>query len=196
MSSLLTYDEAVEALTAGLVVAVPTDTLYGLAVSPYVSGATSKLFDAKRRPHDVDLPVLVADAEQASALATTLPHALVAAFWPGALTIVVNRRPGLELDLGSSTATVGLRVPDHDGLRTLCRAVGPLAITSANLHGDPTPPDAEGVAAIFGDEIAGVVDGGPCAGAPSTVVDSTGPEPRLLREGRIAWDHVVAAASE
>ena len=114
--------------------------------------------------------------------------------WPGALTIVVPRRPGLTADLGSDDATIGIRRPAHAVVRQLCQRVGPLAVTSANLHGGETPATAAGVAELFGAEVAVVVDGGVCAGAPSTVVDCTGPEPRLLREGAVAWNDVLAAA--
>ena len=86
-----------------------------------------------------------------------------------------------------------MRCPDHAVPRALCATVGPLATTSANLHGEPTPETAGRVAEVFGDAVAVVLDGGPCAGSPSTVVDCTGVEPKLLREGRIAWDDVLAA---
>jgi tRNA threonylcarbamoyl adenosine modification protein (Sua5/YciO/YrdC/YwlC family) len=129
-------------------------------------------------------------------LATALPHialVLMERFWPGALTIVVPRRPDLAADLGDDEATVGVRCPDHPVPRTLCAEVGPLATTSANRHGQPTSQTAEEVVAVFGDEVPVVLDGGPCRGSPSTVVDCTGIEPRLLREGRIPWADVLAA---
>jgi L-threonylcarbamoyladenylate synthase len=188
--------EAAEALRAGLPVAIPTDTVYGLAVDMSVPGATDRLFEAKHRPHDVDLPVLVAVADQALSLATAVPPAaaqLMAQLWPGALTLVIPRAPDLAADLGDDDATVGVRCPDHAVTRSLCSIVGPLATTSANIHGEPTPETAEGVAAVFGDSVAVVLDGGPCVGAASTVVDCTGVEPKLLREGRIPWDAVLAA---
>jgi tRNA threonylcarbamoyl adenosine modification protein (Sua5/YciO/YrdC/YwlC family) len=188
--------EAAEALRAGLPVAIPTDTVYGLAVDLSVPGATDRLFEVKRRPHDVDLPVLVAVADQALALATAVPSPatrLMARLWPGALTLVIPRAPELAADLGDDDATVGVRCPDHAVTRALCGTVGPLATTSANLHGEPTPETAAGVAEVFGESVAVVLDGGPCAGAPSTVVDCTGVEPKLLRAGRIPWDDVLAA---
>ena len=188
--------EAAEALRAGLAVALPTDTVYGLAADASVPGATDRIFEVKHRPHDVDLPVLVADADQALGLATAVPEsaiALMARFWPGAITLVIPRALDLAADLGDDDATIGVRCPDHAVPRALCATVGPLATTSANLHGEPTPETAGRVAEVFGDAVAVVLDGGPCAGSPSTVVDCTGVEPKLLREGRIAWDDVLAA---
>lgn len=192
-------DRAAAALAAGEVVALPTDTVYGLAVAPGVPGATARLFAVKRRPRGVELPVLAADAAQALGLAAEpVPDAarrLAARMWPGALTIVVARRPDLDWDLGTGGSTVGVRVPDHPVVVELCRRLGPLAVTSANRHGEPTPPTAEGVAEVFGDEVAVVLDGGRCEGAPSTVV-AVEPDGtlRLLRAGRVPFDAVAAAA--
>lgn len=191
-------EAAVAALADGLPVGIPTDTVYGLAVDPFVLGATDRVFEVKRRPRDVDFPVLVGGVDQAMSLATAVPHVallLMERFWPGALTLVVPRRPDLAADLGDDEATVGVRCPDHPVPLALCQKVGPLATTSANLHGQPTSETAEEVVAIFGDEVPVVLDGGPCRGSASTVVDCTGIEPRLLREGRIPWTEVLAAAA-
>jgi L-threonylcarbamoyladenylate synthase len=181
-------DAAVAALRAGEIVVVPTDTVYGIAVDPTRPGATDRLFAVKARPTDVPLPILAADADQAFSLAadvSPVARRLAEACWPGGLTIVLPRRAGLDFDLGGADdATIGVRVPDHAVPRALARAVGPLATTSANLHGRPTPETAAGVAA----ELAGVavvLDGGRCAGAPSTVVVCTGDDWRVVREGRI-----------
>jgi L-threonylcarbamoyladenylate synthase len=181
-------DAAVAALRAGEIVVVPTDTVYGIAVDPSRPGATDRLFAVKARPTDVPLPILAADADQAFSLAadvSPVARRLAEACWPGGLTIVLPRRAGLDFDLGGADdATIGVRVPDHEVPRALARAVGPLATTSANLHGRPTPETAAGVAA----ELAGVavvLDGGRCAGAPSTVVVCNGDDWRVVREGRI-----------
>jgi L-threonylcarbamoyladenylate synthase len=188
--------EAAEALRGGHVIALPTDTVYGLAVDSSVLGATDRLFETKHRPHDVDLPVLVAGVDQALSLATAVPEpaiTLMNRLWPGALTLVIPRAPDLAADLGEDDATIGVRCPDHPVPRALCATVGPLATTSANLHGEPPLETAQRVAEVFGDSVAVVLDGGTCAGTPSTVVDCTGFEPKLLREGRIPWDEVLAA---
>ena len=189
---------ALEALAAGMPVGIPTDTVYGLAVDPVLPGATDRVFEAKRRPRDVALPVLVADVEQAMTLATAVPAvaaALMTRFWPGPLTLVLPRQPALAADLGDDDVTIGVRCPAHPVPLALCAKIGPLATTSANLHGEPTATTAEQVAAQFGDAVPVVLDAGPCTGSPSTVVDCTGLDPRLLREGRIPWADVVAHIS-
>jgi tRNA threonylcarbamoyl adenosine modification protein (Sua5/YciO/YrdC/YwlC family) len=179
-----------------MVVAIPTDTVYGIAADASRPGATAALFEAKRRPTDRRLPVLVDGLRQATQLADVDDRArtLAERFWPGGLTLVLRRRPALGSDLGEDDGTIGVRCPDHRVPRQLCADVGPLATTSANLHGEPTPVTAEEVRALFGDAVAVVVDGGRCEGAPSTVVDCTGPELVLLREGRVAWSDVVGVA--
>jgi tRNA threonylcarbamoyl adenosine modification protein (Sua5/YciO/YrdC/YwlC family) len=184
----VSIDDAVAALRAGQVVVVPTDTVYGIAVDPARPGATDRLFVIKERPTDVALPVLAADAEQAFSLAADVPQVardLADAFWPGGLTLVLRRRAGLGYDLGGpDDATIGVRVPDHEVPRALAAAVGPLATTSANLHGRPTPETAAEVAAEL-TGVAVVLDGGRCAGVPSTVVVCTGGRPVVVRDGRI-----------
>lgn len=190
-------DAAVRALASARIVGLPTDTVYGLGADPFTTGGADRLFRLKRRPREVDLPVLVADVDQALSLATGVPDSarrLMERFWPGALTVVLPRRPDLRADLGADEATVGVRCPAHPVPLALCRAHGPMATTSANLHGEPTLTTAAEVAATFGDAVAVVLDAGSCTGEPSTVVDCTGTELKLLREGRIAWDDVVAAA--
>ena len=188
---------AVAALAAGQPVLLPTDTVYGLAVDPARPGATDRLFALKARPTDVPLPVLAADAEQAFSLAGAVPEAaarLAAACWPGGLTIVVPRRPGLGFDLGGpDDRTIGLRVPDHEVPRRLAELVGPLATTSANRHGQPTPPTVAEVVAQLDGDIAVAVDGGTCAGLASTVVVCDGEVVRVVREGRVGRDVLEAA---
>jgi L-threonylcarbamoyladenylate synthase len=189
--------QAVRALAQGLPVGIPTDTVYGLAVDPFRPGAADRIFAAKRRPRDVSLPLLVTGLEQALTLATAVPDValvLMAAYWPGPLTLVLPARPGLEADLGEDDLTVGVRSPDHPVPQALCAAAGPLATTSANRHGEPTLTTAKAVAETFGDAVPVVLDGGICTGSPSTVVDCTGQELKLLREGRIPWSELVARA--
>ena len=190
-------DAATEALAAGVPVVLPTDTVYGVAVEPTRTGATDRLFSVKARPRSAALPLLVASVQQAVMLSGTLPSTaavLAEAFWPGGLTLVVPRRPGLDLDLGGEDdTTVGLRLPDHPVPVALAGRVGPLAATSANLHGRPTPPTAGEVAAQLGDAVDLVLDGGPCRGAPSTVVTCTAEGVTVLREGRVPTPDVLAA---
>jgi L-threonylcarbamoyladenylate synthase len=187
---------AAAALREGDIVGVPTDTVYGLAADPWHSGAADRLFRVKARPRSMELPLLVADEAQALALTTAVPVAarrLMDAFWPGPLTIVLPRREDVDADLGDEDATIGLRCPDHPVPLALCRAVGPIATTSANRHGEPPVTTAgELVSGLAG--VALVLDAGLCDGAPSTVVDSTGEIPKLLREGDIGWDRIIAVA--
>lgn len=194
--------EAALAVARGEIVAIPTDTVYGLAADPFQPAAIRRLFEAKRRPASLALPVLVSGTEQALGLATAVPDAAIAlmdAFWPGALTIVLSCRTELAAALRGdgpdSPPTVGLRHPDHRVPVAICEGAGPLATTSANLHGQPTPTTAAEVEATFGDVVGMVLDGGVCKGMASTVVDCTGAEPRLLREGRIAWPDVLAVVA-
>jgi L-threonylcarbamoyladenylate synthase len=184
--------KAVAALQAGAVVAIPTDTVYGLAVDPRCPGATDAVFDLKRRPPSLELPVLVADLDQADALSREdrlpgMARLLATSFWPGSLTIVVARNPGIDWVLGGNDGTIGLRLPAHALARDLCRLVGPLATTSANRHGAAPLTTAAAVTDEFGDAVSVVIDGGVCNARPSTVVDATGPNVRCLREGAIAW---------
>lgn len=186
---------AAAALADGAVVAVPTDTVYGLAVDPSQPEAVARLFALKGRPDDVPLPVLVAGPEQVALVAGTLGPAaaeLAARFWPGPLTLVVPRRPGFTVDLGGPPAarqTVGVRRPDHPVVVALCELLGPLAVTSANLHGAAPATTADEVTAVFAgsDQPEVVLDGGRCDGTPSTVVECRGPASRCLREGALAW---------
>lgn len=188
---------AVEALRAGRPLVIPTDTVYGLAADPR---RTAGLFTVKRRPLDVALPVLVADVDQALALAADdLPPAvprLMTRWWPGGLTLVVARRPGLDLDLGGpDDATIGLRLSAHPVPVGLARVIGPLAVTSANLHGQATPATAPEVVGQLGEGTAMVLDGGVCRGRASTVVSCLDGGLRVLREGAVPSADVLASAA-
>lgn len=171
-------EEVIAALGRGEVVGIPTDTVYGVASLPAHEAA---LFILKQRPPEVHVPLLVAGVEQAGEVGVLNPLArrLVEAHWPGALTVVVTRRPGV-----AGPPTVGLRCPDHDLVRALLGLTGPLSTTSANLHGDPPLTTAAAVLAAFPGIV--VLDGGTCDGRPSTVVDCTGDEPVVLRPGTVA----------
>lgn len=188
---------ALERLEASQVVAVPTDTVYGLAAVAGDPVATDRLFAVKARPRHVDLPVLVAGLDQLEPLVAWLPamaERLALRFWPGALTLVLPRRAGLVADLGSDDATIGVRCPAHPVPLALCGRAGPLATTSANRHGQPEMTTAGEVASAFETSVPLVLDAGPCRGAPSTVVDCTGESPRCLRPGGVSWEEVVAVA--
>ena len=187
---------AAEALRSGDIIGLPTDTVYGLAADPWHAGATDRLFLVKGRPRNVELPVFVAGAGQALQLTANLPSAaarLMDAFWPGPLTVVCPRRPDLNADLGEDDATIGLRCPDHPVPLALCERFGPYATTSANRHGrDPYTDAGELARELVGVEL--VLDGGPCRGEPSTVVDATGEVLKLLRPGRLDWERIMEVA--
>jgi L-threonylcarbamoyladenylate synthase len=185
-----------EALAKGDLVVLPTDTVYGVGARGDVPGATARLFDAKRRPRGLTLPVLAVDAGQAWAVAVPDDRArrLASRFWPGPLTMVQPRTEvARDWDLGDAGDTVGVRVPAHDVAQALLRVTGPLPVTSANRSGQPTPADCEGVRAALGESVAVYLCAGPSDGTASTVLDLGGPSPRLLREGVIPGKVLLAA---
>lgn len=189
-------EAAVRALLAGEAVVLPTETVYGVAALPTVPGATARLFALKGRPQDVPLAVLVDDVEQAERLADFPPTArrLAERHWPGPLTLVLPRRAdATALVLGGDPETIGIRCPDHDLVRAIARRVGPIATTSANRHGQPTPRAAAEAAAALAGGVAVLLDGGRCGGVPSTVVDATGEVLRVLRVGTISEAALRAA---
>jgi L-threonylcarbamoyladenylate synthase len=182
--------EAADLLRAGRIVAVPTDTVYGIAADMALPDAIERLFAAKRRPPEKAVAVLLADVDQAWTLGIMTPHARVLGerFWPGGLTLVLTARPDAFLPrvLAAGLPTVGVRVPDHPAPRALARILGPLPTTSANVSGEHDARDAREIAERLGDAIALVLDGGPIHGGPaSTVVDCTLDLPVILREGAI-----------
>lgn len=187
-------EEAAAAIGAGEVVGVPTDTVYGLAVDPTRADATGRLFAVKRRPETFPLPVLVGTPEGADRLGVLDEHALrlTAAFWPGQLTVVVPRRPGVVLHLGGDESTVGLRCPDREMTRRLLRETGPLAVTSANVHGEAPATTAASLRAVLGDSVRVILDDGACDGMPSTVVSLASGRPRVLRRGAITSEEIEA----
>ena len=169
--------------------------MYGLAADAADADAAQQLFELKERPAERSIAVLVSDVATAAALVRFTPQAwrLAGRFWPGPLTIVAERTPEAPPHLGTSS-TLGVRLPDDDIMRAIA-GPGPLAVTSANLHGGPSPSTAQGVAELF-PALSLVVDGGPRPGASSTVVDMTGSTPRVLRAGPISLEEILAAVPE
>jgi L-threonylcarbamoyladenylate synthase len=190
---------AVAALEAGAVIAVPTDTVYGLAARLTPAGVES-LFALKGRPAELALPVIVGSIEGARTVASAWPaeaEALALRFWPGALTLVVPAPRAIASLVGGTGDSVGLRWPGHPVLNALCAALGPLAVTSANRHGAPPATSVAQLIAAFASQAgpALAVDGGRCRGAPSTVVDCTADAVRCLRHGGVPWADVLALLS-
>jgi L-threonylcarbamoyladenylate synthase len=193
-------ERAADALRGGGIVALPTETVYGLVVLPDERGV-ARLIAAKQRSADKGIQLLVDSIEQARALAVVpaVAERLAAAFWPGPLTLVVPRRTDVSLPaaLGGGRPTLGIRLPDHDVPRRLARELGPLAASSANISGQPDATTAELVLASLGDVVAVILDDGPVkGGVPSTVVDCTVPEGgvRILRVGALSEAQILAAA--
>jgi L-threonylcarbamoyladenylate synthase len=190
-----TITRALIFLNDGGLVAFPTDTVYGVGALAFKAAAVEHIYAAKGRPAGKAIPVLIGDPTDLAKVSLEVPGAaarLAARFWPGPLTLVVPKHPDLP-EAVSATATVGVRVPDHPLARALLRAAGPMAVTSANLSGQPSPSTAQEVFAQLGGRIALIIDGGRTPGGiASTVVDCSGAEPQILRAGPISRDEIRA----
>ena len=201
--ALLAARAAAAILRAGELVVVPTETVYGIACRPDDPATTARLFEAKRRPRGLNLPVLAATAEEALALAEVPPEAaaLAAELWPGPLTIVLRRSAtSASWDLGDERETIGIRVPDLTVTRAVLGEMGPLGVTSANRSGEAPATDRAALLDAFGDTVSLylVAAGERLAGAPSTVVDLTdAPRVEILRSGSLSREriHAVLASS-
>ena len=191
-------ETAINTLRDGGVVAIPTDTLYGLAACAFDETAVAKVFALKGRPAGMALPLLLADAGDAHRCAVDLPPAferLAARFWPGALTLIARKSDAVPYAVTAGMDTVGLRVPDHPLARSVARLLGtPITGTSANRSGMPGLTTAQAVRDEFGDAIGYVLDGGDApGGVASTVLDLSRDTPRILRQGAIGRDAIEAA---
>jgi L-threonylcarbamoyladenylate synthase len=182
--------EAIDVLRHGGIVAMPTDTVYGVGVALDAHEGLPRLFAAKDRPPDRAIVLLVADIEQAATVGVMTRAALTLAerFWPGGLTLVLAQTPNAALPavLTGGAATIGVRLPDHESPRALAAALGPLPVTSANVSGEPAAATADEAMDQLGARIDLILDGGPArGGVPSTVVDCSGERPRILRAGAV-----------
>ena len=198
-TDLLTgFRQAKVALQRHEVVVIPTDTVYGIAVDAFSHKAVELLLKTKGRERSVPPPVLIPKVETLSALATDLPlvaSKLAAAFWPGALTMVLRSQPSLDWDLGETRGTVALRVPDHKITLALLEDVGPLAVSSANTTGNPAAVTAQQAFDYFGDKVPVYLDGGGSPkGEASTILDLTqvrdGEAIRVLRMGALSLERI------
>ncbi len=186
------------ALEAGELVVLPTDTVYGVAAR-IDSAAIARIFEAKQRPPDRAVPVLLADINNVTLVAAEMPEdakRLASVFWPGALTLALPKRPDLPANL-TVLPTVGVRVPDHAGARAILRAAGgALAVTSANRSDEPSPCTVHEAIAQLGSAVAVYLDGGPTpGGVPSTVVTFEEGALRVVRAGPISEQDLRAALS-
>ena len=187
-------DAATAAIGRGELVLLPTDTVYGVAADAFTPSAVTGLLAAKNRGRAMPVPVLIGEASTLAGLVVNLPpvaNELAQAFWPGGLTLVLEHAPSLAWDLGDAEGTVAVRLPDDEIARDLLRRTGPLAVSSANRSGRPAATTAEEAVEQLGEHAAVVLDGGPRASsAASTIVDCTGPTPRVLRVGAIEVDRL------
>jgi L-threonylcarbamoyladenylate synthase len=189
--------EAGKWIVNGGLVALPTDTLYGLAADPFQADAVSRILAVKGREAGRGLPLIAADIEQiATSLGplTQMGARLAGRFWPGPLTLLVPAPARLAREVAAGTGRVGVRVPRSDVARAICRASGvPITATSANVSGQPATALPDEVERTLGDAVDLLIDAGPTpGGAPSTIVDVTGETPRLVRAGAIPWDEIQA----
>ncbi|OBF86415.1 threonylcarbamoyl-AMP synthase [Mycobacterium sp. 852002-51163_SCH5372311] len=186
---------AVEALKAGRLVVMPTDTVYGIAADAFDSAAVAALLSAKGRGRDMPVGVLVGSWHTIEGLVYTVPDGareLIRAFWPGALSLVVRQAPSLQWDLGDARGTVMLRMPLQPVAIELLREVGPMAVSSANVSGRPPAVDADEARNQLGDLVDVYLDAGPSAQqAASTIVDLTGETPRVLRAGPVSTERIA-----
>jgi L-threonylcarbamoyladenylate synthase len=182
-------EEAGAAIRRGELVVIPTDTVYGVAADAFAPSAVEALLAAKGRDRAMPVPVLVASPEMLEALVDQLPasgRALIDAFWPGALTVVVRHTAHLAWDLGETRGTVAVRMPNHELARELISQTGPLAVSSANRSGNLAPATMLDARLQLGATIAVYLDGGPSGeSVASTIVDVTAERPRVLRAGAI-----------
>ena len=185
-------EAATSAARRGDLVVLPTDTVYGVGCDAFNAAGVARLLAAKGRGRDMPVPVLVGSPDTIEGLAYGLTKAardLVEAFWPGALTVVVRHQPSLAWDLGDAQGTVALRMPLHPVALELLAVVGPMAVSSANRSGSPPATMYAEAEAQLGDAVAVYLDAGTSGEAvPSTIVDVSGPVPRLLRLGAVDLD--------
>jgi tRNA threonylcarbamoyl adenosine modification protein (Sua5/YciO/YrdC/YwlC family) len=191
--------EAAYAVRRGDLIVLPTDTVYGIGADAFSPLAVGELLRAKRRGRDMPPPVLVGTPKAATALIEELGpdgQNLMDAFWPGALTIICRANRSLAWDLGDTKGTVAVRMPDHEIAIELLKQTGPLAVSSANLTGNDAAATAEEAELQLGDAVELYLNGGRVdEGVPSTIVDLTGPVPRMLRTGGISEERIREVAS-
>ncbi|HEY5846096.1 MAG TPA: L-threonylcarbamoyladenylate synthase [Microlunatus sp.] len=186
-------EAARRAVEQGDCIVLPTDTVYGIGADAFDPDAVQRLLFAKMRGRDMPPPVLIADASLLRALATEVPlpaMELIERHWPGPLTIICKRQPSLRMDLGDSEGTVALRVPDHELAQEILRGTGPMAVSSANLSGQPAAVTCDEAIEQLGDQVSVYLDGGPLGGSdrsPSTIVDFTRRDTgQVLRHGALS----------
>ncbi|MDT7663072.1 L-threonylcarbamoyladenylate synthase [Pseudonocardia sp. Cha107L01] len=186
---------AAGAVRAGQLVVLPTDTVYGLGCDAFNADAVRSLLATKGRGSSMPAPVLVGSWTTIDGLVSSVPRTareLIEAFWPGGLSLVLPHAPSLAWELGDTRGTVMLRMPLHPVALELLREVGPMAVSSANRSGSPPASTMDDARVQLGQAVSVYLDGGPATeGIASTIVDLTGAEPRILREGAVSAAQVV-----
>ncbi|MCM2578169.1 L-threonylcarbamoyladenylate synthase [Streptomyces meridianus] len=186
--------EAAAAVRRGELVVLPTDTVYGIGADAFSPEAVGELLEAKGRGRSMPSPVLVGSPNTLHGLVTDFSEQaweLVDAFWPGALTLVARHQPSLQWDIGDTRGTVAVRMPLHPVAIELLNEVGPMAVSSANLTGHPSPQDCDAAQEMLGDSVSVYLDGGPTPdNVPSSIVDVTGKIPVLLRAGALSAEQL------
>ncbi|MFD3406248.1 L-threonylcarbamoyladenylate synthase [Kribbella sp. NPDC058693] len=194
------FRAAVDAIEAGDLVVMPTDTVYGVAADAFKSDAVSRLLEAKGHTRQLPPTVLISVVESLDALATDVPdngRKLAQEFWPGPLTLICHAQTSLMWDLGETQGTVALRVPDHENTRELLSRTGPLAVSSANKSGQPAAMDVYDAEEQLAESVAVYLDGGQVTGGePSTIVDVTGDTPRVVRVGALSLEQLRVVVPE
>lgn len=185
-----TLDEISAVLAGGGIMAYPTETFYGLGAAAFNARAVARVFELKGRDPGKPLPLIAADLDMVGEMAGPLPdafRALAAEFWPGPLTLILKAAPDLPAFLRGPGGSVAVRIPPVPWLRRLAYGLSqPLTATSANFSGENEISEPEAVAAAFDRKVELIVDGGRTpGGTPSTLLDLTGPEPRILRPGAV-----------
>jgi L-threonylcarbamoyladenylate synthase len=181
---------AAHSVSSGQLVVLPTDTVYGVGTDAFDATAVAALLAAKGRGRDMPVPVLVGSWTTIDGLVSNVgehTRALIEAFWPGGLTLIVEHAPSLSWDLGETRGTVGVRMPLHPVAIELLEITGPMAVSSANISGQPAALTAEAARDQLGDAVAVYLDGGPAlSGIASTIVDVTAEIPRVVRTGAVS----------
>ena len=196
-------DLAVALLARAEPIAFPTDTVYGVGAHALLPGAVMRLYEVKRRPRTLAIPLLLSDAGSIEMVCVDLPDVtweLARRFWPGPLSLILRRAPIVPDAVTAGGVTVAVRVPDHTAVREICRRLGaPLAATSANLHGRPDPATVAAALRSLGGRVPLVLDGGPSpGGVPSTLLDLTSTPALVRRQGPVTaaqLSEVLAVAS-
>lgn len=190
----LVLDECARVSETGNLLVIPTDTVYGIAADAFSASAVSALLAAKGRGRDMPPPVLVPRAETVFGLVDGVDErmlSLTARFWPGPLTIIANAQPSLDWDLGDTHGTVAVRMPDDEYALALLGRTGPLAVSSANISGEPAATSADEAMEMLGDDVDIYVDGGVrTSGISSTIIDLTSEVPRMVREGPVTIEEL------